>query len=228
MEPTIYKPSIYKGAGIYNDGAAGGGGGEGKVFFHKSYALLGNIQVDPVAKKITTSLFVGLGGFVLLNNNAVNVETMEINFCKYFSGDAGGTSQIFGYFSSSNNYNDGRVIYLAHNYDGKITIKFPTSNTTWGTEQVFLGYTQQKEYEYKFTLAKVTVNDYLYKMYVDGNLIASHTGPFCANGMYRPIFMAENSWEGRFPTFYNLHTNEYVNMEKTYMKVNDELIMGYE
>ena len=27
MEPTIYKPSIYKGAGIYKAGAAGGGGG---------------------------------------------------------------------------------------------------------------------------------------------------------------------------------------------------------
>ena len=28
MEPTIYKPSIYKGAGIYKTGAGGGGGGE--------------------------------------------------------------------------------------------------------------------------------------------------------------------------------------------------------
>jgi hypothetical protein len=27
MEPTIYKPSIYKGAGIYKVGAEGGGGG---------------------------------------------------------------------------------------------------------------------------------------------------------------------------------------------------------
>ena len=27
MEPTIYKPSIYKGAGIYKAGAEGGGGG---------------------------------------------------------------------------------------------------------------------------------------------------------------------------------------------------------
>lgn len=29
MEPTIYKPSIYKGAGIYKTGAEGGGGGGG-------------------------------------------------------------------------------------------------------------------------------------------------------------------------------------------------------
>lgn len=31
MEPTIYKPSIYKGAGIYNNGAGGGGGGGGET-----------------------------------------------------------------------------------------------------------------------------------------------------------------------------------------------------
>ena len=30
MEPTIYKPSIYKGAGIYKTGAEGGGGGGGE------------------------------------------------------------------------------------------------------------------------------------------------------------------------------------------------------
>lgn len=32
MEPTIYKPSIYKGAGIYKIGAEGGGGGGGQNF----------------------------------------------------------------------------------------------------------------------------------------------------------------------------------------------------
>lgn len=31
MEPTIYKPGIYKGAGIYKAGAEGGGGGGGAV-----------------------------------------------------------------------------------------------------------------------------------------------------------------------------------------------------
>ena len=40
MEPTIYKPSIYKGAGIYETGAAGGGGTAGNViqqdFVYKS------------------------------------------------------------------------------------------------------------------------------------------------------------------------------------------------
>lgn len=230
MEPKIYKPGIYKGAGIYKIGAEGGGGGGGgvKVFFHKSYALLGNIEVDPVEKKIRRSAFAGLGGFVLLNNNALNVDTIEINFCKYYSGETGGTTQIFGYFAANTNYNDGRVIYIKHDENGKIGVKFPASPTSWNTEQEFSGYTQHKEYEYKFTLTKSSGSDYLYKVFVDGNLIASHTGPFYANGLYRPIFMGDNSSSGNYPSLYNLHPNEYVNMEKTYMKVNEEIIMGYE
>lgn len=37
MEPTIYKPSIYKGAGIYNTGAEGGGGGDIPNIFKNVY-----------------------------------------------------------------------------------------------------------------------------------------------------------------------------------------------
>ena len=33
MEPTIYKPSIYKGAGIYKTGAEGGGGDEPVIYY---------------------------------------------------------------------------------------------------------------------------------------------------------------------------------------------------
>lgn len=41
MEPTIYKPSVYKGAGIYKTGAEGGGGGGGNLpeGYTKHYAL---------------------------------------------------------------------------------------------------------------------------------------------------------------------------------------------
>ena len=37
MEPTIYKPSIYKGAGIYKVGAEGGAGGEPGVIIPPNY-----------------------------------------------------------------------------------------------------------------------------------------------------------------------------------------------
>lgn len=43
MEPTIYKPSIYKGAGIYKTGAGGGGGGFGVIIGNSGYIDIGGV-----------------------------------------------------------------------------------------------------------------------------------------------------------------------------------------
>lgn len=48
MEPTIYKPSIYKGAGIYKTGAEGGGGGGNIVHIGSNdyeFVQIGNLYV---------------------------------------------------------------------------------------------------------------------------------------------------------------------------------------
>ena len=49
MEPIIYKPSIYKGAGIYKTGAEGGGGGGGGGFLPDGYKKVSYIQTDGTA-----------------------------------------------------------------------------------------------------------------------------------------------------------------------------------
>lgn len=49
MEPTIYKPSIYKGAGIYKAGAEGGGGGG------NFSGVLGAIYLKPESSQETVS-----------------------------------------------------------------------------------------------------------------------------------------------------------------------------
>lgn len=46
MEPTIYKPSIYKGAGIYKTGAEGGGGGGGVPYLKNIMPTTGVKVVD--------------------------------------------------------------------------------------------------------------------------------------------------------------------------------------
>lgn len=47
MKPTIYKPSIYNGAGVYNTGSGGGGGGSITISDEKSEQQEGIIIVDP-------------------------------------------------------------------------------------------------------------------------------------------------------------------------------------
>lgn len=53
MEPTIYKPSIYKGAGIYKAGAEGGGGGGGGAPYLK------NIMPTTGVKVVDESGYIG-------------------------------------------------------------------------------------------------------------------------------------------------------------------------
>lgn len=57
MEPTIYKPSIYKGAGIYKAGAEGGGGGGANV-----------VNVDGIEYE-----FVRIGKYYFTTENLKNI-----------------------------------------------------------------------------------------------------------------------------------------------------------
>ena len=57
MEPTIYKPSIYKGAGIYKAEAEGGGGGGGNV-----------VNVDGIEYE-----FVRIGKYYFTTENLKNI-----------------------------------------------------------------------------------------------------------------------------------------------------------
>ena len=54
-EPTIYKPSIYKGNGIYKNGGGGGGGDEYELVFYTNFANLSNgIDTPIIGEQITT------------------------------------------------------------------------------------------------------------------------------------------------------------------------------
>ena len=81
MEPTIYKPSIYKGAGIYKTGAEGGGGGavilgpEEIDGFSYNYVKIGNLYViteslKSIANNSGRSIFYNVSDVTdLVNNN---------------------------------------------------------------------------------------------------------------------------------------------------------------
>lgn len=79
MEPTIYKPSIYKGAGIYKTEAEGGGGDENPILFcsmgtkesdNKDYPIIGGLSTKTYDSTFSKSVE---SGMVLFTNKTSNV-----------------------------------------------------------------------------------------------------------------------------------------------------------
>ena len=63
MEPTIYKPSIYKGAGIYKTGAAGGGSGNVGIWENISITTSGsNGRVSAKINRATNEIQINVYG----------------------------------------------------------------------------------------------------------------------------------------------------------------------
>ena len=121
MEPTIYKPSIYKGAGIYKTGA-GGGGGEVIPEGYKKCSFVKNIDVG--------SIFSYTPG----NNPITNVSKDDVIKFYYEPGNSANSwipeTAIFRYYFSDTNSSRGVRIRtntsanksIINGYDGQIEI----------------------------------------------------------------------------------------------------------
>lgn len=91
MEPTIYKPSIYKGAGIYN---AGGGGGSENPDGSKKVSAIVNIDVSNIFS------------VPISYSNKCNIEAVIRH---YFTGN-------YGFFSLMNTGYEGAILGLNRAY----------------------------------------------------------------------------------------------------------------
>ena len=123
MEPTIYKPSIYKGAGIYKDGAEGGGGGSvGGITTKMIDSEVGIKVVDEngYVGATLTDYFPHVGN-TYYNNYAIVVEGADfsqsglgrVTFITPGSADIGGRTY--------RTVNIGGVEWLAENLDFKFS-----------------------------------------------------------------------------------------------------------
>lgn len=109
MEPTIYKPSIYKGAGIYKSGAEGGEFSElpdisvnGKIFKnffpYSTYGDRDNIDSNFILRNSWTAsnpiILFGGSNFQLIEN-----DNFEIQFCVSRPSFSTNYSSVFGSMS---------------------------------------------------------------------------------------------------------------------------------
>ena len=122
MEPSIYKPSIYKGAGIYKTGAEGGGGSVGGITTKMIDSEVGIKVVDDngYVGATLTNYFPHVGN-TYYNNYAIIVEGADfsqsglgrVTFITPGSADIGGRTY--------RTVNIGGVEWLAENLDYKFS-----------------------------------------------------------------------------------------------------------
>lgn len=137
MEPTIYKPSIYKGAGIYKAGAEGGGGAVAiATKMIDSEVGIKVVDENGYVGATITNYFPHVGN-TYYNNYAIIVEGADfsqsglgrVNFITPGTADIGGRTY--------RTVNIGGVIWLAENLDFKFSgcniggIGTPSTPNAW-------------------------------------------------------------------------------------------------
>lgn len=136
MEPTIYKPSIYKGAGIYKTGAEGGGGGGGDL--PEGYTPAIYAKTNGAAVSLT---FTGLQAnindkFVLEVALKLTDQYRSFGFVAYASGGKYAypyvsVVDLSGFFMPGYNYNTGSTItnqWATYNNNDLITVTSSKKN----------------------------------------------------------------------------------------------------
>lgn len=89
MEPTIYKPSIYKGNGIYKNGADGGGGGQTGVIYDFNFENNpSSITNGYIVPEVGEKLFVNASSMFsssLIFSDGLHVSSNYNNECSSFN-----------------------------------------------------------------------------------------------------------------------------------------------
>lgn len=112
MEPTIYKPSIYNGAGIYNTGAESGGGGDAPVPEEYKELMYIATDVDVNTNYTSNGSFTSLGGF--RTDSKIFVSLFDFTLIKQWLINNNKSSALIYLMSQV----DGKQRYFMYQYDG--------------------------------------------------------------------------------------------------------------
>ena len=222
MEPTIYKPSIYKGAGIYKTGAEGGD----SFFTSGNYGIRGTIGLDYNNKIIKSSFdsSTGPGGFCLFDNlDGFNNLSLCIKFTKNNVNSSNKT--ILGYISDNSAFNTGRIIrlseYLNQNY---FLLQIASSTTTWN-DITLTGY-GPGTHKVNIDIEKNGTN---YKIVLKIDDVEKYNAetPIYSNGRFSPVFFMSNFYIPSYSNDYSLYTNDSIDMSESYLIVDNKKYFGY-
>lgn len=169
MEPSIYKPGVYKGAGIYKVGAEGGGGGFKDYLLTQSkttnYLSDGWFINGGVAK--TGALSASPPTFAAICKQDIdisNVNILEIEFA--FKDDANNMNNIL-FYDRGNLSSRIALGWLSGSFTFGIFDWATNSNIFFGSFSVTTGEKYKVKYRYDF-------ENLILEQYVNDNLLQSN------------------------------------------------------
>lgn len=233
-QPTIYKPSVYNGNGIYKNGAGGGGGGSVNGFVIKNlWQIRATCDIDGLAFTPKGgnmwSACISFSSRTKYNLNELSKIDIQLDaLCSWWNPD----SQILSYGSENSSYNTGRLFGLKIiTSDGKKIIQLRIADSA---SSFYTAYSQEIDvtlrHVYRVTLDFATKEICLY---LDGDIIHRQFITNYFTSFWCPGFATENyvisdaNPPGSYIEQAN-NTNKTLYLNNTYLKINDELIFGME
>lgn len=232
MEPTIYKPSIYKGAGIYKTGAGGGGGVNGFVIKNlwqiRACCNIDGFAFTPKGQQWASTI--SWSSRTKYNLNELSKIDIQLDaLASWWNPD----SVVFSYGSESSNYNTGRL-FLMKIIEETVRVKelrcfVASSSSSWSmVHSQNIDVTKRHVFRVTLDFSKNEICFYL-----DGDIIHRQFITNYFTAFWCPGFATENYVIGETypPSSYieaANNTNKTLYLDNTYLKINDELIFGME
>lgn len=205
-----------------------------KPYFAKPVGLYNNTGISWEEDKIKTVLptaLAGIGGFGFVDNLVPNgFSEINLQLTKFLGTEGGGTDEIISYKTSSDAYNDGMLVRLLHSPNNAAPLALYLANKRTSMTEVYYQtnvFPYNSLHEYKVSIAKTGTTAYHFKVSVDGTVIYDGDRELYNAGYWCPQFCLSPFYNGSKPSFYGLHTDEYIVMTKSYLYVDDERIFGF-
>lgn len=213
MEPTIYKPSIYKGAGIYKAGAEGGGGG-----------IQNKLTLKDIKSNIIDGYFVNSDPqpYNLAKTDSIDLEDIisaKFHFeCEINYFHANGYSVGFGEFATET-FN--KVIFLSiYISSDNIRIAYSPNNNTTLNIDVPATYLIGDKIVFDIDVNSVLT---IVKVYYKDDLV-------CYQTINNNNMLFENAVLNlgglRVSNYSNYDLVGRFNLFKSYIEINDSLVWG--
>lgn len=183
MEPTIYKPSIYKGAGIYKNGESGSGGGGGVV--PEEYFELEYLEI---------SRNVGPANFIISLNDFGNKD--KIISCIFeIDGNFENLQRSIFYAGRNNNASPGILVNYNWRSASEKILYIRNSINSYYTPQTIFNNNSNK-------LKLLIQNNVVNIEFGDGSKIGSYAEYSESNGFNKLFIFTDRTNPGEWYQFY--------------------------